>query len=164
MEIPTTHRALLIPHGGTHTSTPIIFHSFLSVFVWFSNLQSLTGHVFGHWAFFFQRISLSSLTWPFHSCCTATFSTWLHFGPFQAFAKSFPVPLLRSVSICLYTSLSDGHWVLRPVRGHGDRKRQRTPNIQQMAGAPLNLPMSPSLAKHKAWRYMGLHFTPSPQP
>lgn len=53
MEIPTTHKAVLIPNGGTHTSTPIIFHSlsFLSVAVFLS--ASLTSSCLQVMFFFF---------------------------------------------------------------------------------------------------------------
>ncbi len=99
MEKPTTHRAVLIPHGRTHTSTPIIFHSPclsfqpLCFFVWSCNLQSFSGHVFGHWAFFLS-LSLSSLTWSFPQLLHRTLSRSLHFD-----LTSLPIFLTKDFSV-----------------------------------------------------------------
>lgn len=65
-DVPTTHRAVLIPQKGTHTPDPIIFHShsFQALFflcVRFSNLAVFQACVFGQQAFFSQLPSFPSL-------------------------------------------------------------------------------------------------------
>lgn len=138
IEIAST-QSRSFPLWMAHRLVSIIFPSlavlsvalFFFFFVCFSDLRSFssTGH-----QVFSPRLSLSSLTW------------FLSFVPTE---KSFYPHniLLGCLRLRLFSVPTDGHWVLRPV-GHAGR--QRTPNIQQMAGAQLNLPMSPLLAKHKS--------------
>lgn len=137
-------------------------------FIWFSNLQTRSGHVFGHWAFFL-RLSLSSPTWCSLDAAQELFqevSTLTR----QLFQPSPPVLFLKS-QLCfqspyvfsspLLSSISGGHWGLRPVRDTG---RQRTINIQQMAGAPLNLPVTLAGQTQRPSATTGLHFTPTVTP
>jgi len=65
-----------------------------------------------------------------------------------------------SHSPLLSFSLFDGHWVLRPVQRSKDMGRQRTPDIHQMVGAPLHLPVSLLLAKHKSLSLRGAPLHP----
>lgn len=109
MEIPTTHRAVFIHYIGTDTRTTIIFHSnclsfhwlFFSpsflFFVWFSNLQSLSGHlvhVFGRWAFIvISHISEkgSALTQHLLQSSLPSFYVLFLYFPSFSFSLSFPI-------------------------------------------------------------------------
>lgn len=166
-EKATNHSAVLIPYGGTHTSTPIIFHSAFPFSLFFAGSFP--------WSY-----SLSSLTWScpcllaqerFQKASTVT-RHFLYFyspDPFQASSLT-PVCHVFSIypSSIMSTPLSvgDGHWCWGwwESRGHRETKK---PNIQQMAGALLNLPMSLSLAQHKRpdlWGPPLHHLTPTVTP
>lgn len=161
MEIPTTHRAVLIPHGRTHTPTPIIFHSLslsffhLLFFVWFSNLQYLSCHVFGHWAFFSEpyificHLVFSLLAALFQDGSTLTrhfFQSYLS-NPFSVFLLYFSVSHVFSshMSRLLLSSswVGDGHWVLRP----GDKG---PPTFSRWLGLCLICRCHPHWQKHKS--------------
>lgn len=111
--------------------------------------------------FFFQSLSLSSLTWSF---------PWLlhrnrHF--FQSYLqKSFSVyfstsvlvmllvPMCLLLSSPLLTSVTDGHWVLKPARVSGTQGDHKEPlTFSRWLGLRLISPCHPRWQNTKAEHY-----------
>lgn len=71
-------------------------------------------------------------------------------NPLQ-FSSATSVSVVFSVSICLLLfSLTDGHWLLRPVMDTGTQGDKGPLTFSRWLGLCLICAVSPSLAKHKS--------------
>lgn len=178
-----THRAVLIPHGGTHTPTPIIFHSlclyfqplffflfFLSGSLTFSPFQAmyLVTRLFYSEPF----IVISHFVFPLVAELFQEGST-LTRHLFQSSHQNSPNPfqvssstsvsalflvLIRLLLSCPFLStVSDGHWAT------GTQGDKGPLTLSRWLGRRLICLCHPRHQNTKAQRYEGLHFTPSPQ-
>lgn len=160
MDIPTTHRAVVIPNRWTHSPLLLFFtfsvfsfsHYLLSASLTFCPFQAMSLAT----KLFFSSNVISDLVFPIlaaQELCQEG-ST---FDP-------APSPILLVFSVlflflslrCVFSShmsspLLSQWW----TRGHKYTGRQRTFNIQQMAGAPHNVPVLPLPSKHKSSVILG---------